>query len=576
MSLSRWTRTLALLALLPACGASDFVPGDDGDGDGDGDGEDDGPADAAPEPEVPPDIDGQLVINEFMTDNALTIRDAEGGAGDWVELHNRSDTDVPLFGYGLTDDLAAPHKTVLRDGLVVPAGGFLILWLDDHQERGPDHVSIKLARDGGAIGLSRPDRSPIDRLTYGAQAVDFSAARTPDGSDEWTIEWHASPGAPNADGGGSPDVRDDADEAPEEVPAAGDLSEEILGDDAMPEIELLIPPASVAALESDPRTYVEAALVYDGREYGPVGLHLKGQNSFLPLSEKAAFRVNVDEYASGAKFFGLDDLTFNNMSTDYSMMHDRVAYWVARQLGLPASRANHALITVNGEFYGLFSNVETIKGRMMERWFDDGGGALFEATDVDFAPAYVDDYEHEDGPDDRSLLQNAADALASGTPAAAIAAASDYIDMVQFQRFWAMCAVIGQFDSFPYSDPGDDYFVYADPVRQRLLVLPWGMDETFYAGDHDVLLVRSILATTCKDAPGCYDAFVDETFAALDATEQMDLVGRLDEIRAQIAPYVSSDTRKPYTDETVTQYQNSMRRFVTDRRTKLETMLAPE
>jgi hypothetical protein len=555
-----FTTWMAALALLSACGtADDLLPGGD-----------DSP-DAAPEPAVPPEIDGQLVINEFMADNAIT----EPGAGDWVEIYNPTDTEVPLHGYGITDDLAQPNRANIGDGVAVPAGGYLVVWLDGAPDRGPEHLDLKLAREAGALGFSRPDHSWIDRLTYGAQEVDFSAARTPDGSDQWTIEWHVSPGEKNPDGSGAPVAREDGDAAPEAVPAAGDLSELILGDAAMPEISIRIPPESEAALEQQPYQYVEATLVYDGRTYGPIGLHLKGQNSFLPLSQKAAFRINVDEYVEGAKFFGLDDLTFNNMSTDYSMMHDRASYWVARQLGLPASRANHALITVNGHFYGLFSNVETVKTRMIRRWFDRDDGSLFEATDVDFMPAYIDSYELEGGPDDRTLLQGAADALANDSPSAAIAAVSQYVDLAQFQRFWAMCAIVGQFDSFPYSNPGDDYFVYADPTTQRLNFLPWGMDETFYAGDVDVKQVTSILATTCLQVPSCYQGFVDQVWAAMDAAESMDLVGQLDAIRAQIAPYVTMDTRKPYTDRRVQIYQDSMRTFCTERRSRLEEWLPP-
>jgi spore coat protein CotH len=200
---------------------------------------------------------------------------------------------------------------------------------------------------------------------------------------------------------------------------------------------------------------------------------------------------------------------------------------------------------------------------------------LFEATDVDFKAAFIDSYELESGPDDRTLLQQAAAALTNESPSAAIAAVSQYVDLAQFQRFWAMCAVVGQLDSFPYSDPGDDYFVYADPESQRLHFLPWGMDETFYAGDVDVKRVVSILATTCLQVPSCYQGFVDQVWSAMDAVDEMDLVGQLDAIRAQIAPYVSMDTRKPYTDRRVGIYQDSMRIFVTERRSRLEEYLGP-
>src|SRR5262245_44694014 len=166
----------------------------------------------------------------------------------------------------------------------------------------------------------------------------------------------------------------------------------------MPELELRFTDAAAASLESHPRIYVQAELVYDGRVYGPVGLRLKGNNSFLPLSKKASFRVNVDEFSAGAKFFGLDDLTFNNMSSDRSMLRERLAYRVARDAGVPASRANHALISVNGEFYGLYTNVETVKWRLVGRWFADASGSLWEGVVADFIPG--GQWELESGPDD--------------------------------------------------------------------------------------------------------------------------------------------------------------------------------
>src|SRR6185503_1437004 len=150
----------------------------------------------------------------------------------------------------------------------------------------------------------------------------------------------------------------------------------------------------------------------------------------------------------------------------------------------------------NGQAYGLYANVETVKKQMMGRWFDDNDGPLFEATDVDFRPADVARYELENGPDDRTLLTGLANALTLSDPDAAIAAAAAFIDMDELLNFWAVLAVIGQFDSFPYSIPGDDYFVYADPTTQRLQVIPWGMDETFKAGDVDVTNFSSVLANT--------------------------------------------------------------------------------
>lgn len=521
---------------------------------------------------VPPEIDGQLVINELMATNALTIHDESGTASDWIEIYNPTDVDVPLAGYLLTDDFAQPSKATIGD-VIVPAGGYLVLWADKRPELGPRHVDLRLSADPDQLGLARPDGSFIDRLQYGTQARDFSAAREPDGSDHWVIEWHPSPGAANPHGPGLPAPIENADAEPEVVPEAGDLSARILGYDQIPSFELLVTPDGMASLAANPYTYVPATLVYDGRAYGPIGMRLKGQNSFLPIDQKPSLRLNIDQYVAKARFFGLDDMTLNNMSEDFSMMHERLAYRVARAAGIPASRANHALVAINGEPYGLYANVETVKNEMLERWFADPSGSLFEATDVDFTSGHIAAYELESGPDDRSLLVGLAAALTISDPDQALAMAASYVDLAQFQRFWAVCSVIGQFDSFPYSMPGDDYFVYADPISNRLTFLPWGMDETFYSGSFDVTQISSVLAQKCKASNACFQGYIAQVWDVLAMTELDDLELERQRVISQIAVHVAEDTHRPYDEQTVSEFQNHLRWFIQTRREKLTEML---
>jgi hypothetical protein len=536
----------------------------------------DGDPDAAPVlPGVPPEIDGLITINEFMTLNAVTILDDTGVSADWLELYNPTAVDIPLAGYGLTDNLAVPARAVVPAGVVLPAGGYLVLWLDHSPELGPTHLAFGLAREGGDIGLTRPDGSDIDRITYGLQEVDFSAAREPDGSDHWRVEWHPTPGAANPAGPGAPVGVDVPLAPPEVVPAAGDRSAQILDYDVLLELEIVISPAGVAALEEHPFTDVPGTLIYDGRAYGPVGVRLKGQNSFQPISQKPSLRINIDEYVPRAKFFGLKDLTLNNMDNDLSMMHERLAYLVARAAGVPASRANHTLLTVNGELYGLYVNIETVKRRMVSRWFADATGPLFEGTDVDFTAEYVGAYELESGPDDRTALAGLAAALTIADPDAAIAAASAYVDLAELHRFWAVCAVVGQYDSFPYSTPGDDIMLYVDPGTGLLTIMPWGMDETFYSSSHDVLAISSILAQKCLASSACLQGWVDQIWDVLAMTEAMDLEAERAAVAAEIGPYVALDTNKPYSTETVLDYQGAMRWFVIERRLHLTEMLPP-
>jgi spore coat protein CotH len=326
-------------------------------------------------------------------------------------------------------------------------------------------------------------------------------------------------------------------------------------------------------------------LTFQGRAYGPVGVRLKGHNSFEPFDRKPSLKVAVDKIFPNARFFGLKDLTLNNMHSDPSMMHERIAYWVARTAGIPASRASHALLSINGRPPALYVLVETVKHKMLNRWFKMPDGALYEATNVDFTTADTDYVPPRDDipffelvgkVDDRTLLYGLAKALAMPNPDDAIAGAAGYINLAQFQTFWAMCALVGQFDSMPYSIPGDDYFVYNNPEDKKIYVIPWGMDETFEASDVDVVgRVYSVMARTCKASPACMAQFADKAWGLLDKMESMNWLLEHARVAQQIAAHTTADQQKSYNDAAVKLGQDDMRFFMADRRVWFTKFLPP-
>ena len=140
---------------------------------------------------------GDLVITEIMANP----QDRDEGK-EWFEIYNRTDADISLGGYTLTDDLDDPGKHELSSDLVVPAGGFLLLWADDDRDAGPAHLGFSLAKSGEDIGIFRDSGQAVNKLTYGAQATDWSAARMPDGalgSDAWVLDTTPSPGERNGE-----------------------------------------------------------------------------------------------------------------------------------------------------------------------------------------------------------------------------------------------------------------------------------------------------------------------------------------------------------------------------------------
>jgi len=136
-----------------------------------------------------------VVINEILPGNASTNLDPDNkNFVPWVELHNTGGSAVPLAGYRLTDDLNTPARWTIPSGVSVPAGGYLVLWLDG--KNSGRHAPYELGMSG-ELGLFMPDGTPVDTLTYGQQLPDVSYGR---GGGDWRYFDPATPGAAN-DGG---------------------------------------------------------------------------------------------------------------------------------------------------------------------------------------------------------------------------------------------------------------------------------------------------------------------------------------------------------------------------------------
>ena len=146
------------------------------------------------------DLSAELVLNEVMADNATVVEDPDepGAFEDWIELYNPSAADVDLAGAFLTDDLDDPTRWQVPTGLVVPAGGFLVIWADNDQEQGATHAGFRLDADGEELGLYAPDGvTLVDSMSYENLAQDQSYGRYPDGGSEWGYTETPTPGAAN-------------------------------------------------------------------------------------------------------------------------------------------------------------------------------------------------------------------------------------------------------------------------------------------------------------------------------------------------------------------------------------------
>ena len=171
-------------------------------------------------------------------------------------------------------------------------------------------------------------------------------------------------------------------------------SDSIFNQNNLPIIEINLPENALAYIDADPAAeeYVEGSLTYNGETISPIGIRYKGSiGAFVggvsgndwsnPSGSKTATKLSmkfkIDWKGYHSTFYDLKTLQLHSMNLDNSQMHDRLGYWLFRQMGVPAPRCIHAKLYINGEFNGLFALIEQIDEQFTKYHFLDGSGNLY-------------------------------------------------------------------------------------------------------------------------------------------------------------------------------------------------------
>jgi len=84
-----------------------------------------------------------------------------------------------------------------------------------------------------------------------------------------------------------------------------------------------------------------------------VALHLKGSaGSFRPVDDKPGLTLILSRGESGGRFHGLRKFHLNNSVQDPTYLSEAVSGGLFRAAGVPAARAAHAVVELNGRKLG--------------------------------------------------------------------------------------------------------------------------------------------------------------------------------------------------------------------------------
>lgn len=220
-----------------------------------------------------------------------------------------------------------------------------------------------------------------------------------------------------------------------------------------------------------PYTYFWGSVVVDGVKFDRVRVRKKGFIGSLD-AKRPSLKVR---FRGKDRVSGLDRLTLNNNKQDRSLISQALGYKVFADAGVVSPRCNLAKVTVNGEYLGIYSNVESIRAPFLEHGFGDSSGDLYEGTLADLFVDRLEKFELKTADTDRRHLERIAEVLAAD--ALDLDELGKLLDIEAFIRFWAMESLTGFWDG--YTNDQNNFFIYRLPKNGKLYFVPWGMDDSF-------------------------------------------------------------------------------------------------
>ena len=139
-------------------------------------------------------------------------------------------------------------------------------------------------------------------------------------------------------------------------------------------------------------------------------------------------------------------------------------------------------VTVNDEYLGVYSHVESVRGPFIRKHFGDYSGELYEGTIADFYPKAVENIEakNKQSKKQRTQAKKLAQLLESQEKFD-LKEIEKLINLDQFIKFWIMESLLGFWDG--YTNNQNNYYAYSSPIdHKRFHFFPWGADGAFVEG----------------------------------------------------------------------------------------------
>ncbi|MBL8795455.1 MAG: CotH kinase family protein [Planctomycetia bacterium] len=307
------------------------------------------------------------------------------------------------------------------------------------------------------------------------------------------------------------------------------------------EISIELGPKELDSLRREPRKYVKGTLKEGDKVYTDVGIHVKGAaGSTRSIDDKPGLTLNMDKFNDGQRFHGMDKLHLSNSVQDPSYVSELICGELFRAAGVPASRVGHAVVTINGKRRGLYYVKEGYDRDFLERHFKNSHGNFYDGGFLREIDQPLQLLSSKNDVANHADLKALTAAAREPNPEQRWQKLEKVLDMDRFISYLVLEVITWDWDGYPMNR--NNYRIYHDPERDKLVFIPSGMDQMF--GDpngpmfpnFNGFLARAVLETPAGKEK--FRARMAEIMKTVFDPEA--LVVRLEELKDRVQPALTA------------------------------------
>jgi spore coat protein CotH len=208
----------------------------------------------------------------------------------------------------------------------------------------------------------------------------------------------------------------------------------------------------------------------------------------VPAGYKRSLNVSIDLADEDQRLMGYKTLNLLNGSGDESMMSTVLYSHVAQSLGVPAPKANFVRVVINGENWGIYTNVQQFNKEFLQENFGTDKGARWKVSGSPHGGGgleyrgpepekYEYPYERKSGGKEATAKLIEFCRVLNETPIDELPQALEPLVDID-ELLWFLALDNGLINSDGYWVRASDYSIYLDD-RNKFHFIPHDMNEAF-------------------------------------------------------------------------------------------------